>query len=170
MIPLSLGDLIPASDLHTFTPHHSPLTPSLTHRRVRVRAHEKEHIATPHGAASDEPHNPRNARVHPAPHPQVILTNQALVPVSFEIRPHPHDHDTVFHWQSTKGRIPADGSVAINIKYCPLSTGSFDLDYFDVVTPGGNVQVTRPSILSCLCVYPLPSRRPPSLPPRRLRA
>ena len=71
---------------------------------------------------------------------EVILSNTALVPVSFEIRPHPHDHDTVFHWQTTKGRIPADGSVAINIKYSPLSTGSFDLDYFDVVTPGGNVQ------------------------------
>jgi len=30
---------------------------------------------------------------------EVILTNTALVPVSFEIRPHPHDHDPTFHWQ-----------------------------------------------------------------------
>jgi len=71
---------------------------------------------------------------------EIILTNTALVPVSFEIRPHPHDHDNIFHWQSWKGRIPADGSIALNIKYSPLSTGSFDLDYFDVVTPGGNLQ------------------------------
>ena len=71
---------------------------------------------------------------------EIILTNTALVPVSFEIRPHPHDHDNIFHWQSWKGRIPADGSTALNIKYSPLSTGSFDLDYFDVVTPGGNLQ------------------------------
>ena len=71
---------------------------------------------------------------------EVILTNTALVPVSFEIRPHPHDHDATFFWQKTSGRIPADGSVAINIKYTPLSTGSFDMDYFDVITPGGNMQ------------------------------
>ena len=72
---------------------------------------------------------------------EIILTNTSLVPVSFKVRPHPHDHDPTFHWQIVQGRIPADGNFAINIKYAPLSTGSFDLDYFDIVTPGGNVQV-----------------------------
>ena len=55
---------------------------------------------------------------------EIILTNTTLVPVSFEIKPHPHDHDAVFQWQSTKGRIPADGNIALNIKYSPLSTVS----------------------------------------------
>mmetsp|Transcript_9855 Transcript_9855/g.22507 ORF Transcript_9855/g.22507 Transcript_9855/m.22507 type:complete len:1836 (-) Transcript_9855:105-5612(-) len=71
---------------------------------------------------------------------EVILTNTSLVPVSFELNPVPHDHDPIFHWKIVKGKIPADGSLALQVAYTPISTGSFDCDYFEIVTPGGNIQ------------------------------
>lgn len=40
---------------------------------------------------------------------EVILTNTALVPVSFTLVPQPVNHDTCFWWNVTSGRIPADG-------------------------------------------------------------
>jgi len=71
---------------------------------------------------------------------ELIVSNQSLVPVSYNLIPVPTDNDPAFKWSATSGKLPADSSVALMVKYTPLATGAFDCEYFDIVTPAGGIQ------------------------------
>jgi hypothetical protein len=71
---------------------------------------------------------------------ELIISNQSLVPVSYDLIPVPTDNDPAFKWSATSGKLPADSSVALIVKYTPLATGAFDCEYFDIVTPAGGIQ------------------------------
>lgn len=71
---------------------------------------------------------------------ELIVSNQSLVPVSYNLLPAPTDNDPAFKWNITSGKLPADSSVAVQARYKPLATGAFDCEYFDIVTPAGGLQ------------------------------
>lgn len=71
---------------------------------------------------------------------ELIVSNQSLVPVSYNLIPVPTDNDPAFKWSATSGKLPADSSVALVVRYTPLATGAFDCEYFDIVTPAGGIQ------------------------------
>ena len=69
---------------------------------------------------------------------ELVLTNTTLVPVSVALRPLPAGRDPVFAFRGAAWRLPADSSLAVTATYRPAATGSFDCEYFDLETPGGN--------------------------------
>jgi hypothetical protein len=71
---------------------------------------------------------------------ELIVSNASLVPVSYSLVPLPNGNDPTFHWKTQAGKLPADSSTALCVKYSPLSTGAFDCEYFDIVTPAGSHQ------------------------------
>jgi len=71
---------------------------------------------------------------------ELIVSNQSLVPVSYNLEPAPTDNDPAFKWNVTSGKLPADSSTALYVRYTPLATGSFDCEYFDITTPAGGTQ------------------------------
>ncbi|EGZ15594.1 hypothetical protein PHYSODRAFT_333826 [Phytophthora sojae] len=74
---------------------------------------------------------------------EFILRNRSLVRASFTIENVESDHDPRFFFSPLSGVVEAESTVAIKVRYTPLSAGTFTCDHFDIFTPGGNrVRVT----------------------------
>eukprot|EP00240_Pyramimonas_obovata_P016412 CAMPEP_0118939228 /NCGR_PEP_ID=MMETSP1169-20130426/28321_1 /TAXON_ID=36882 /ORGANISM="Pyramimonas obovata, Strain CCMP722" /LENGTH=266 /DNA_ID=CAMNT_0006883433 /DNA_START=179 /DNA_END=975 /DNA_ORIENTATION=+ len=68
------------------------------------------------------------------------LSNQSMVPATFEATRTELEHDRVFTFRPSQGTIPPNGYEAVTISYVPVATGTLTCESFAISTPAGNTK------------------------------